>query len=214
MTMFRNTITGQIARLDAISRSVTADELRVACYSSPELDYIPYHLESAAVALGEGWQLGMAASNTFYPYAAGAALPAHDRVSVHYEENAPVLVEGVATRSLVLRANSTAEVAAAHARQQASADWDGFEVAVLTAPLMHSMILSAFPKASAACIGLGAAIARARDTGNTAALLASLTSIAAASSVEQQDLANFVAALSGYNLPAAFINALTAAITA
>lgn len=164
---------------------------------SGALDFMPYRLEAAAALLGEDWELGFLQGSQFHPVLGGAALAEHDRSLLHYEEGEPYLDGGVAHRSLVLRANSLVEVQAV----ADAAPWDAFKTAMLSAPLMNSMILAAFATEPVACVGLTDAIAQARQTGDTSLLEEAMGAIIAAAEPDPADLAAFVAGLAAFNLP-------------
>jgi len=161
------------------------------------IDYMPYRLEAMAAQLGEDYELGFYQGEQFYAIPNGATLPEHDRSVVHYEEGEPYVADGAAHRSLVLRANSVAEVQAF----TATAPWEAFKAAMLNAPLFKGMILAAFPTEPVACIGITDAIAQARQTGSTALFEEAMAAIIAASEPDPADLAALVSSLSQFSLP-------------
>lgn len=183
-----------------IFKHTTSDETctpAAGAVSPGALDFMPYRLEAAAAMLGEDYELGFFQGSQFHPIPGGSVLPEHDRSLFHYEEGEPYLDGDVAQRSLVLRANSLAEVQAA----AAAAPWDAFKTAMLSAPLMNSMILAAFATEPVACVGLTDAIAQARQTGDTSLLEEAMGAIIAAAQPDPADLAAFVAGLAAFNLP-------------
>jgi hypothetical protein len=186
MIIFRYQTTGEFIQ-------TTADARRQL-----PLNYLPYHLEAAADELGEDYQLGFLQGDVFFPFPEGAALPEHNRLEVHLEEGTPTVADGVAQRSLIVRANSNSEMQAVSALLS---NWDAFQAAMVSAPLMKQMVAAAFPTEPIACIGLSNGIAQARQAGNTSLLEAALSAIIAAAEPNPQDLAAFVASLAGFNLP-------------
>ena len=183
-----------------IFKRTTDDELFEPSRGGPApgpLDFMPYRLEAEAAQLGEDYELGFFQGEQFYAVPGGATLPEHDRSLLHYEEGEPYLDGDVAHRSLVLRANSLAEVQAA----AAAAPWDAFKAAMLSAPLMNAMILAAFASEPVACVGLTDAIAQARQSGDTSLFEEAMGAIIVAADPDPVELAAFVAGLAAFNLP-------------